>query len=176
MFRWRGVVRREGVMGPRHQRGLSLVELMVAMLIGSMVMLAATRVMHNVLQSDQHMRQLSERQAVISYALDIMAARLRSGSATAESFVLRDSYLDSRYSDDRYLGSSRSDGRCTLHDNEGHQPLIDGLISAGECGDERVIDTQGDGIYRLHLKLADFPAPLMMWVVDRRHWSDGSTP
>lgn len=171
MFWQSGVTKREGVVGSRHQRGLSLVELMVAMLIGSMVMLAATRVMHNALQSDQHMRQLSERQAVVSYALDIMAARLRSGSATEESFVLRDSYRDNRY-----LGSSRSDGGCTLYDNESRQPLIDGLISAGECGDERVIDTQSEGIYRLHLKLADLPAPLMMWVVDRRYWSDGSRP
>lgn len=147
--------------GRHRQTGLSLVELLVAMLIGSVVLLAATEVLRHVHQLDQRTRQLAERQAAVVYVLDVMAARLRSGVADETSFELRDS------------GSA---GTCTLYDRDGRQPLIDGLASSGNCEDERPVESLGEGIYRLHLMLPDFPAPLSLWVVDRRQWSSGGVP
>lgn len=149
----------QSVAGWHHQAGLSLVELLVAMLIGSVVLLAATEALRNIHQLDQHTRQLAQRQAAVVYAFDVMAARLRSGKANQSSFELRESDID---------------GICTLHDSQSGQPLIDGLASSGACEDAAPIESLGGGVYRLQLTLPDFPAPLSLRVVDRRHWSSGA--
>ena len=61
----------------RRQRGVSLVELMVAMVVGSLVILAAGSLFQEVNANAREVLRLADRQAVLSYALDTITAAVR---------------------------------------------------------------------------------------------------
>ncbi|MBY5930323.1 prepilin-type N-terminal cleavage/methylation domain-containing protein [Halomonas sp. DP8Y7-1] len=135
------------------QRGVSLVELMVAMLVGSLVILAAGNLFHEANVSANTVLRLADRQAVISYALDTVTAAVRRGAADVDSYVLRPSL----------------DGEgCTLHDALSGEPLVDGLADSGHCDQDPVLESLGEGLYRITLSLPHSPVPLSLHVVNRQ--------
>ena len=136
----------------RRQRGVSLVELMVAMLVGSLVILAAGSLFQEVNANARDVLRLADRQAVLSYALDTITATVRRGDASPGDYVLRPA----------------PDGKtCTLHEADSGEPLVDGLAYDGACEDDQVLEDLGGGLYRITLHLPHAKAPIRLHAVDR---------
>ena len=136
----------------RRQRGVSLVELMVAMVVGSLVILAAGSLFQEVNANAREVLRLADRQAVLSYALDTITAAVRRGDASPGDYVLRPA----------------PDGEtCTLHEVDSGEPLVDGLAYDGSCEDDQVLEDLGGGLYRITLNLPHARTPIRLHAVDR---------
>jgi|GEM_PF-3221166 len=130
------------------QTGTTLVEMMIAMLIGTLVILAAGSLFEQASRTAARVAVMTERQAVISYALDVVTGALRRGEADPDAFVLR---------------PSEGGDDCTLHDVGSGEPLVDGLA----CDDEPVVIEEAAGTYRVRLRLSGETTALVLYAVDR---------
>nr|WP_300315457.1 hypothetical protein [Halomonas sp.] len=134
------------------QSGAGLVELLVAMVVASLVILGASQLFLGIQQNARVLDSLSERQAVVSYAMEEISAGLRRGDTAPEDYELR---------------TAPNGHGCSLYDSLSGQPLVDGLGSTGICGNEHVVEDIGHGIYRITLHLPDVAIPLVLHAVDR---------
>ena len=134
------------------QSGAGLVELLVAMVVASLVILGASQLFLGIQQNARVIDDLSERQAVVSYAMEEISAGLRRGDTASGDYELR---------------NAPNGQECSLYDSLSGQPLMDGLGSTGICSDEHVVEDMGHGVYRITLHLPGVAAPLVLHAVDR---------
>lgn len=131
-----------GDSGPTGQRGFTLVELMVALVIGLLIVLGAGQLLLFGIQSFRQIEELGQRQAALLFATDTLIRDIR----RAESVDDRDDgkVLDLTFLDDepdRTYSLNRSDGEESwslyLEEEGDNQPLIDGFAEEGFiAGDE----------------------------------------
>lgn len=147
------------------QIGMSLIELMIAIAIGSIIILSAGQLYLSMLTTFQQVEALSRRQEVLIFIADTLIRDLRNaqsilpGTHSLELVVTRDPWSncpDTLLQKNYYLSGSET-GRYSLSLSEclepggwvSSQPLIRGLHSASAFS---VLD-QGDGRYQLTLEL-----------------------
>lgn len=149
----------------RRQTGISLIELMVAIVIGAIIILGAGQLYLSMLTTFQQVEKLSRRQEALIFIADTLIRDLRNaesvlpGTHSLELAVPRDPWSncpDTRLQKNYYLSGSET-GRYSLNLSEclepggwvTSQPLIRGLHSASAFS---VLD-QGNGRYQLTLEL-----------------------
>ena len=103
----------------RRQRGVSLVELMVAMVVGSLVILAAGSLFQEVNANAREVLRLADRQAVLSYALDTITAAVRRGDVEHDGYQCRHDEAHGQHLGDEHQRDLLN-LRGRLHDGDDH--------------------------------------------------------
>ena len=139
------------------QRGSSLIELMVAMVIGLVIILGASQLFMSGLQNFRQAEMLGDKQAALTFVTDVIMRQIRRGEFSANRYEFRDS----------------EDGEsCTFFDTVHAQPIVDGLSKSDEndCGGK--LDAKKDvdgieGLYRVSLSLEGERTPFNFYVMNR---------
>ncbi|WP_458525944.1 PilW family protein [Onishia taeanensis] len=137
------------------QSGFSLVELMVAMVIGLVLILGAGQLFLNGFQSFRQVETLGDKQAALTFVSDVLVREIRRGE----------------FDPNRYELQEAPDGNsCTLFDSVDDQPIVDGFSDDDGCsGDFSVTENADsvDGLYRVSLSLEGEASPLEFYAMDR---------
>ena len=140
----------------KHQAGFTLVELMVAMAIGTLIILGAGQLFLTTFQTFEKVRELSQKQEVVVFFNQFVAKELRKGG-THERYEL--SCL-----------IERAKCRCTIHDTRNEdgtpksqrEPIIDFYkdfekgyaISDEECSeDQEPLATEADQEHQYEVRI-----------------------
>ncbi|WP_246009072.1 PilW family protein [Vreelandella nanhaiensis] len=117
----------------REQAGFTLVELMVAMVIGSVIILGAGQLLLTTFTTFERVDALSRQQEALIFAAQTLTRDIRRGQG--HLYEINDSLVD--------------DATCALRRDS--QPLIEGLYKGGnECSSITLFDNDTQGIAGLH--------------------------
>lgn len=116
------------MMRASRQAGFTLVELMVALLIGSVIVLGAGSLFLTTLQTFQKVDELSRKQEAVIFAAHTLSERIR---------IEKDNYeLTCKVKD--------SQCECTLDNTEEEEPVVTFHRPSGSgCAESDLIDKQG---------------------------------
>ncbi len=115
--------------------GFSLVELMVAMVIGLVIILGAGQLFLNGFQSFRQVEALGDKQAALTFVSDVLVREIRRGD----------------FDPDRYEFRSAEDGEsCTLFDTVDDQPIVDGFSDESGCSGKLNVTPDAGGVDGLH--------------------------
>lgn len=151
----------------RRQTGFTLVELMVAMVIGTVIILGAGRLLLTTFTTFERVETISRQQEALIFAAQTLTRDIRRGQG--HRYEINDSLVD--------------DTTCALRRDS--QPLIEGLHKDGnECSAITLFDKDAQGIEGLHritLTFAGDSPRSFSWRVMQRdqvahhaHLGDGS--
>ncbi|MFB9866105.1 PilW family protein [Vreelandella sulfidaeris] len=127
------------------QQGFTLVELMVAMAIGTVIILGAGQLFLTTFQTFRTVDQVSRKQEALIFAASTLSEAGRKGDIANYAIV----------SDQRGSGSSTR-YYCVLQNMDNNQPLVDLARVDGESDCPELSTTNGDGIsHTLTLPIGD---------------------
>lgn len=133
------------------QAGFTLVELMVALLIGSIVVLGAGSLFLTTLQTFQKVDELSRKQEAVIFAAHTLSEHIR---LEKDDYELTCKVKDSRC-------------ECTLDNTEEDEPVVTFHRPSGSgCAENDLIDEQGSK-FVISLPLEKNGEKLIFWVTPR---------
>lgn len=140
-------------MGSKTQHGFTLVELMVALVIGFLIILGAGQLYLTVFKNFKQVAMLGEKQAVLNFLADTLVRDIRRAELIAPKdngvmLQIEDKYILYALGDST-AESVGEDGRSIMLESEG-QPLVNGLIDADKAFEVKAI---GGGLYKIIVKL-----------------------
>lgn len=130
----------------RHaQRGFTLVELMVAMVIGTIIILGAGQLFLTTFQTFQNVDKISRKQEALIFAVSTLGEAGRKGGVEGSYKTV---------ADERSSGSG-SDYYCVLQDMDQNQPVVDlaQVDSLSDC--PPLLASESDGAQTLTLLIGD---------------------
>ncbi|WP_275287946.1 PilW family protein [Halomonas elongata] len=144
------------IAGRTIERGVSLVELLVALAIGMLVLLGAGRLYLGGVENLIRVDDLGERQEAVSLGALFLLRDIRRGGVEPGRYTL--------------VEAASGEG-CALHDSVAGEPLVDGLAAtAGSCAASEPLrgDVGGrSGLYRITLRALEVSEPLVLHAMDR---------
>jgi len=139
----------------QRQSGFSLVELMVAMVIGLVIILGAGQLFLNGFQSFRQVEALGNKQAALTFVSDVVVREMRRGEFDMDRYKLKDA----------------EDGEsCTLFDTVDDQPIVDGLSDESGCSGKLDVTENADsvdGLYRVTLSLQGEASAFEFYAMNR---------
>lgn len=140
----------------KRQGGFTLVEMMVAMVIGAIIILGAGQLLLTTVTTFQRVEAISREQEALVFAVQSLIRDIRKGEAG--QYEINDSLVDAT--------------TCALRHNS--QPLIEGLYKGSHaCDSLSLFEKDADGItglYRITLQFAgERQAPFVWHVMQRDH-------
>ena len=148
------------------QAGFTLIELMVALLVGSLVVLGAGSLFLTTLQTFQTVGELSRKQETVIFAAHTLSAGIRQSKDDGEGMPYTLQCQINKDKDDQC--------ECTLQDIDKNQPLVtftrslegsDG--SEDDCEEKDLLDDNGD-VVNISLPLEKGGESLMFRVAKRQ--------
>ncbi|SHM15868.1 PilW family protein [Vreelandella subglaciescola] len=124
------------------QAGFTLIELMVALLVGSLVVLGAGSLFLTTLQTFQTVGELSRKQETVIFAAHTLSAGIRQSKDDGEGMPYTLQCQINKDKDDQC--------ECTLQDIDKNQPLVtfprsfDGNWSEDDCEENDLLDDKGN--------------------------------
>ncbi|MDT8894890.1 prepilin-type N-terminal cleavage/methylation domain-containing protein [Halomonas sp. I1] len=144
------------IAGRPTERGVSLVELLVALSIGMLVLLGAGRLYLGGVENLARVDDLGERQEAVSLGVMFLLRDIRRGGVDPGRYIL--------------VEAASGEG-CTLHDSVAGEPLVDGLAAtAGSCAASEPLRANvggRTGLYRITLRPLGISEPLVLHGMDR---------
>ncbi|MDR5899387.1 prepilin-type N-terminal cleavage/methylation domain-containing protein [Halomonas vilamensis] len=122
----------------QHQKGFTLVELMVAMAIGTLVILGAGQLFITTLKTFQKVEEISRKQEVVVFAANTLVNGYRKGNGNYELQSTKDS-------------SGNELDECSIFDLDiepNSQPIVGGLADDFDCDNNRFVQDAGLNGYR----------------------------
>ncbi|WP_163577695.1 PilW family protein [Halomonas faecis] len=120
--------KRLALTGSAKQEGFSLVELMVALLIGLVIILGAGQLFLTGFQNFRKVEELGDKQAALTFAADVLVREIRRSEKPVEAdddeLIV---YIDG---ESRRYFLSESSGEWSLYvqvDSDSSQPVVDGF-------------------------------------------------
>ncbi|WP_170214868.1 PilW family protein [Halomonas halmophila] len=137
------------------ERGVSLVELMVAMAIGMLVLLGAGRLYLDGVDNLARVEALGKRQQAVMLGALLVLRDIRRGGVEPGRYAL--------------VEAANGEG-CSLYDSQAGEPLVDGLAAtAASCETSRPVQASGRaGLYRIRLQPLAEATPVVLHGMDRR--------
>ncbi|MGP9550731.1 MULTISPECIES: PilW family protein [unclassified Halomonas] len=123
---------------PDRQKGFTLVELMVAMAIGTVIILGAGQLFLTSFQTFQAVDKVSRKQEALIFAVNTLTAAGRKGNVGDYAIV-----SDGRRSD------SGTDYYCVLQDKVQNQPVLDLAQVDDEADCPTLSESNGDDVSHL---------------------------
>ncbi|RBI67820.1 prepilin-type cleavage/methylation domain-containing protein [Vreelandella sulfidaeris] len=119
----------------QHQQGFTLVEIMVAMAIGTVIILGAGQLFLTTFQTFQNVDKVSRKQEALVFAVSTLTENGRQGNF--ERYAI--------------TGDQRSSGNtmhhyCVLQDQTENQPVVDLAQVDDEADCPTLLEANGDGV------------------------------
>lgn len=145
--------------GMHRSRGFSLVELMVALLIGLVIILGAGQLFLTGFQNFKKVEELSDKQAALMFAADVLIRDIRradsiEGTDAGEEGELQITLADGatrKYYLDRHDDEDRAIWSLYLEEGGSKEPVVQGFSS--DSAFSAVEDGASDGLYVITFQL-----------------------
>ncbi|WP_217641046.1 PilW family protein [Halomonas saccharevitans] len=137
------------------QSGFSLVELMVALLIGLVIILGAGQLFLTGFQNFQKIEELSDKQATLMFAADVLVREARRGEDVKHNYEVK---------------VSQDGESCSLYDKDSNEPIVDGLSIEDGCDNNFNVEKDCDGVtglFCITFTLAGEASPIGFHAMDR---------
>lgn len=121
------------------QKGFTLVELMVAMTIGTLVILGAGQLFITTMNTFQEVKEISRKQETVVFAAHTMANAYRRGSY------------------EYVFGDGADSDSCAIKRVSNEEPVVDGLYKDESCDDASFNNPNYDGVVGFHEFTLRFP-------------------
>ncbi|TFH87052.1 prepilin-type N-terminal cleavage/methylation domain-containing protein [Billgrantia azerbaijanica] len=153
-------------------QGFSLVELMVAMLIGLVITLGAGQLFLTGFQNFQKIEGLSDKQAAFTFAADVLVKDIRRADLDVTCSAVSAQLSLSVDGECHYYQLYDSGSAISLRlnvDGEGWQPVVNGFRSAAQFQSDN-----GEGLFTITFRLTGEDQDIVFYAMNRTEAVAGS--